>query len=95
MTNYRRGRDKEFLAVRELRQQGYVAFRSAGSHSPVDVTAINKKHVRLIQIKRTKSNSPITKAERQAITALQVPKNTIKELWLWKDRHGWNKTIIQ
>ena len=51
--NYIKGRRKEYKIVHDYRNREYVAFRSAGSHSPFDVVAINenKRDIRLIQAK--------------------------------------------
>jgi Holliday junction resolvase len=41
MTNqYRRGANHEYAIVHDLREKGYTAQRTAGSHSPVDVFAV-------------------------------------------------------
>ena len=50
---YRKGADKERRVVKEAREKGMIAFRSAGSHSPIDVCIINVEHkqVRFIQCK--------------------------------------------
>lgn len=40
--NYKRGRAKEYSTMKKLRECGYdIVFRSAGSHSPIDVIGIN------------------------------------------------------
>jgi Holliday junction resolvase len=52
--NYIKGRRKEYKICKKLREEGYeIVQRSAGSHSPVDVFAINKetKVVLLVQAK--------------------------------------------
>lgn len=52
--NYNNGRAKEYRIANKLKEQGYdIAQRSAGSHSPIDVFAIDieKKIIRLIQAK--------------------------------------------
>jgi Holliday junction resolvase len=51
--NYRKGRRKEYAIVKDLKEQGFLAFRSAGSHSPIDICAINSKtrEIFLIQSK--------------------------------------------
>jgi len=41
--NYIKGRRKEYKVVSRAREKGYLAFRSAGSHSPIDVVVIDKK----------------------------------------------------
>ena len=52
--NYRRGRRKEYSIIEKLRKQGFdICQRSSGSHSPIDVFAINKgtREILLIQSK--------------------------------------------
>jgi len=58
-TNYRKGADKERRIVNKARERGCLAFRSAGSHTIVDVCVINPilKKIWLIQSKlRGKQN---------------------------------------
>lgn len=50
--NYHRGYLIERRACKLLEQAGYVVARTAGSHSPFDVVAVNANGVRLIQVKR-------------------------------------------
>ena len=52
-THYGRASDRERKVVQKLRAQGYISVRSAGSHSPIDVWAINPetKTVLLVQCK--------------------------------------------
>ena len=54
--NYRRGADKERRIVNEARKNGCIAFRSAGSHSPIDVCLVDHKNrvIKLIQCKSSK-----------------------------------------
>ena len=52
--NYVKGRKKEYKICKELKEEGFdIVQRSAGSHSPIDVFAINKetKQILLIQSK--------------------------------------------
>ena len=52
--NYVKGRKKEYKLVHQLKDEGWdIVQRTAGSHSPVDIIAINKKLrlIRLIQAK--------------------------------------------
>ena len=52
--NYVKGRNKEYSICRELKKEGYdIVQRSAGSHSPIDVFAINKalKKIKFVQSK--------------------------------------------
>ena len=52
-SNYLKGVRKERKIVNEARAQGKIAFRSAGSHSPIDVCTIDpeRKVIRFIQCK--------------------------------------------
>ena len=53
-TNYKRGRRKEYKVCKQLRDEGFdIVFRSAGSHSPIDIVAINKdkQYILFVQCK--------------------------------------------
>jgi len=52
--NYRKGRRKEYGVCDKLKKEGWtIVQRSSGSHSPIDVFAINKeeKKIKFIQVK--------------------------------------------
>lgn len=51
--NYIKGVRKERLIVNEARAKGLISFRSAGSHSPIDVVVIDSIHktIQFIQCK--------------------------------------------
>lgn len=66
---YRKGADYERKIVNELRDAGFIAARSAGSKSPIDVWAINEKE-REILLVQAKKGKPIPKAERTKIQTL-------------------------
>lgn len=57
--NYIKGVRKERKIVNEARDKGLIAFRSAGSHSPIDVVVIDKRNklIKLIQCKPDDMNS--------------------------------------
>ncbi|MGH2638402.1 MAG: hypothetical protein ACRDF4_03870 [Rhabdochlamydiaceae bacterium] len=58
MTNYTRGRSYEYRVIAKLRKQGFtIVQRSAGSHSVVDIWAVDtaKKIIKLVQCKSGKS----------------------------------------
>jgi hypothetical protein len=61
--NYLKGRRFEHTLVKELKEQGCIAFRSAGSHSAYDVVAINPAngHIKFIQAKVTEKESEATR----------------------------------
>ncbi len=58
-SKYQKGRRKEYKYVKIMREKGFIAQRSAGSHSPFDVIAINPetKEIRLIQCKPDSMNA--------------------------------------
>ena len=53
LTNYQRGRNKEYRIVNKLKTQFKIVQRTAGSHSPIDIIAIDpeKKRIRFVQAK--------------------------------------------
>ena len=53
MNQYRKGADKERKLVNEARNTGKIAFRSAGSKSPIDVVTVDSvtREIELIQSK--------------------------------------------
>ena len=55
---YRKGRKFEYELVKEARKNGQIAFRSAGSHSPIDVVVIGEQNkiIYFIQCKNSKTN---------------------------------------
>jgi Holliday junction resolvase len=63
--NYKNGYSKELRIVNKLRERGCLAFRSAGSHSPIDVFGMDTitHEIVLIQSKLGK----LTKQEEKAI----------------------------
>lgn len=62
--NYRKGYEFERQLVNLARGKGLIAFRSAGSHSPIDVVIIDKinKQINLVQCKNTKMKQTKLKA---------------------------------
>jgi len=64
--NYEKGRRKEYKIVKQYKDKGYnIAQRSAGSHSPIDVFAIDKS-TRTIKLIQAKPNS-MSNAAKQKI----------------------------
>ena len=57
---YKKGARKEYKIIKDLKQEGFdIAQRTAGSHSQIDIIAINveEKIIKLIQSKRTLSET--------------------------------------
>jgi Holliday junction resolvase len=64
---YKQGRAKEYMLCKKLREEGFdIVFRSAGSHSPIDIVAINinDRVIKLIQSKRVLSQTMNTVNEQ-------------------------------
>ena len=67
INRYAKGRRKEYALIHEAKAQGHIAFRSAGSHSPIDVVTIDtlRKVIRLIQAKTNVSPAALKRIEEQ------------------------------
>jgi Holliday junction resolvase-like predicted endonuclease len=85
MTAYRRGARLEYLARDVLRQQGYVVVRSAGSHGPFDLVAVNGRAVLLVQVK--KKGQSIWLALKP-LASVRVPRCTRKQVWVYHPARG-------
>jgi Holliday junction resolvase len=61
--NYVNGRRKEYKLVHALKEKGFIAFRSAGSHSPFDVVGVNmeKRVILFCQLKPESHSKKETK----------------------------------
>ena len=83
--NYEKGRRFEHHAMAILKEQGYTCIRSAGSHGPWDVTAVNEHFVRFIQLKVNRMAGP---DERKAILSCTVPDASCvrREIWFKESR---------
>ena len=78
-----KGSKNEHKAMRLLEASGYYCTRAGASLGIFDIVAIGKQGVRLVQVKSNRTASPI---EREQITLFDnVPPNTTKELWIYKD----------
>ena len=63
--NYLKGVRKERKIMKELREQGFdIAHRTAGSHSPIDVFAINRTTRRIIFIQSKPDDYPESQAKK-------------------------------
>jgi Holliday junction resolvase len=59
--NYIKGRRKEYKIVKQEKAKGRIAFRSAGSHSCIDVVSIDTEHRKIFLIQ----SKPYTWTEHQ------------------------------
>lgn len=94
--NYKRGYETERKIIEELKKEGFLPIRSAGSHTKIDVTGLRGDKIKLIQSKRTKKFYLSTyKSEIETIQSLfhnnTIPNNAEVELWIWIDHKGFRK----
>lgn len=82
MTNYTKGRAREYRTMRILEKAGFDCMRTSGSHGMFDVIAVSPNLLRLIQVKAGRNASP---AERESIANYPVPVGVSKELWFYVD----------
>jgi Holliday junction resolvase len=70
---YAKGARKERSIVNYERESGNIAFRSAGSHSPIDVCIINKaeKLIRFVQCKS--DNMPDSQKKKLIEEQIDLP----------------------
>lgn len=82
-----------------LTERGYSCIRSAGSRGPADLYAFNENHIRVIQIKTTKSFELKRKDGMyldaiKKLRELPCPPNCRQELWVKPLRKNWIYIIL-
>jgi endogenous inhibitor of DNA gyrase (YacG/DUF329 family) len=92
--NYMRGVWYERKAMRELRKQGSLVVRSAGSGGAFDLWAVGPDRLRLIQVKAVKNGARVPSSVVDMLADIDLPGFCQKELWVWHDRQGWEKSLI-
>jgi len=93
MTNYSRGRTREYATMKTLRDEGWVVSRSAMSHGPVDVFAAKNGVVRLIQVKS--GSSRMKKGEVEILRGWGDHFDAIAEIWYYKKRGKLQKHVVR
>lgn len=85
MNNYKKGANRERQALKLLREQGYYAERTAGSHGVADIIALKAgEKARLIQVKCTKSKwSGFGPEDRELLKQMGQKANAQVELLWW------------
>jgi len=89
MTNYERGRAKEYQTMKTLQKMGYHTFRMSGSHTPFDVIAVLWKEgtelplIRFIQVKFGKY---ISKGVIEELKKIKLPSVIQKEIWHYRPK---------
>lgn len=83
---YARGRAYEYKALIKLREEGWLAQRSAASHSPIDIFAGKGAQTVLIQIKSGKAK--VKEADRQLLREWAQAFNAKAEIWHFQKRRA-------
>jgi len=92
MSAYRRGRALEYRAMEILKADGWLCFRSAASHSPIDVIAGKGGKVLLVQVKGTKSR--MSQAELSELRSWARTFGARAEVWRrWRNRPGFQRIL--
>ncbi len=90
--NYNNGRAREYQTMRTLEALGYECFRTAGSHSPIDVIAFLKENITntdglpVLRAIQCKSKKYLQKNEIKNLTSYQLPLTIRKEIWHYRPR---------
>lgn len=88
----------ERKAKDDLESEGFCVTRSSGSFGAHDLVAFNQDYFRLIQVKSTINNKINCLSyygdDLLRLSNLSCPIKTIKELWCWKSRIGWEKFYL-
>jgi Holliday junction resolvase len=85
MTPYQRGARLEYRARDVLCQRGYVVVRSAGSHGPADLIALNQREVLLVQVKQAGQS---LRTALNSLANLPTPPHTRKQVWVYEPARG-------
>jgi Holliday junction resolvase len=83
MTQYARGRAREYRTMAILKEEGWLVSRSAASHGPVDVFAARDGRLLLIQVKSGRAR--MKKAEVQELVRWATQSGGIAELWSFRN----------
>ena len=92
MSAYIRGRALEYRVMELLKAEGWLCFRSAASHSPVDVIAGRGGEVLLVQVKSAKSR--MSQDELSELCAWAEAFGARAEVWRrWRSRPGFQRLL--
>lgn len=84
VTQYERGRSKEYRAMEMLRTDGWMVARSAASHSPVDIFAAKLGATLLVQVKS--GTARVKSEEAKELVKWAEAFNADAEVWHFKGR---------
>ena len=87
-TQYAQGRRAEYNVRDFFRTEGYRAWRTAGSHGPFDVIALDKSEVILAQVKSFTDNPGDYSEDIKKLSKLPAPPYVSKLMVLFKVGKG-------
>ncbi len=93
MSNYSRGRSREYQVMHYLRKRGWVCSRSAMSHGPVDVFAAKDGRILLIQVKS--GSARMKKPELDILKRWAEHFDATAEVWHYKKRKKLQKVTVR
>jgi Holliday junction resolvase len=85
MSKYAKGAQKERDLVKKLREDGWVATRTAGSHGPADVWAAKKGTLQFLQLKCGQRKWP-SRDDRFALQVMAERAGAEPFVVFWPDR---------
>ncbi len=94
--NYVSGRRFEYTIKKELQDQGWIAIRSAGSHSPFDIVAIKGNKILLLQLKKYQGGKmPFSeyRKEMRKLFELDIAKTLEPTVAIIQDKEGLRKAL--
>jgi len=74
----------ERRTMKHLESLGWHCIRSAASRSPFDILAFHRDFGFLFV--QVKVNRGFLDVEREIFERFEVPKGSVKQLWIWRDR---------
>ena len=94
--NYVSGRRFEYTIKKALEKLGWIAIRSAGSHSPFDIIAIKEGRILLLQLKKYKGgHMPQAQyyKEMKKLFGLNISSVLQPTMAIIQDREGLRKAL--
>ena len=84
---YKRGARYEYYVKQLLEEKGYLVVRTAGSHGPFDLIAIDKekREILLVQVTRRKYLSAELKESLASLAGTYAVKPVVYQLGRWID----------
>jgi Holliday junction resolvase len=89
MARYHKGRRLEYRVKKLFEKNGYFVIRSSGSHTPVDIVAINKDEIVLIQCCTKKDR----RRKARELSQVVSPK-CVRKVVFYLDKHNKRSVML-